>query len=375
MLLPLPLTPVTATRQPSGKLDVDVLEVVLARAAHGDPVLAGLAPHLGDRDAPLAGEVLPGDRVLLLEQVLQRARDDDLAAVLAGARTDVDDVVGDADRLLVVLDDDHRVAEVAQAQHRVDEALVVALVQPDRRLVEHVEHAGEAAADLRREPDALRLAAGERARRAVEAEVVEADVEEEPEPLVDLLEDPLGDHPVALRQLELEEELARLADREVPDLGDVLAVDRDRERLGPEAVAVARGARHLAHVPLDLLARAVALRLGVAALQPRDHTLVAGVVGALAAVAVLVLHEDLLGSPAVQDDLLRRLLELLPRRRRGEAVLLGHRASSTRLKYSPRKPDHGAIAPSSIERSSSETTSSGSTSKRVPSPSQRSHAP
>ena len=78
---------------------------------------------------------------------------------------DVDDVVGDADRLLVVLDDDHGVAEIAQPHERLDEAPVVALVQADRRLVEHVEHADEPAADLRREPDALRLAAGERARR------------------------------------------------------------------------------------------------------------------------------------------------------------------------------------------------------------------
>ena len=93
------------------------------------------------------------------------ARDHDLAAVLARAGPDVDDVVGDPDRLLVVLDDEHRVAEVPQADHRVDEALVVALVQPDRRLVEHVEHADQPAADLAREPDALGLAAGERARR------------------------------------------------------------------------------------------------------------------------------------------------------------------------------------------------------------------
>src|SRR3546814_13661730 len=60
-------------------------------------------------------------------------------SVLAGAGTDVDDVVGDADRVLVVLDDDHRVAEVAQPDERVDEPTVVALVQADRRLVEHVE--------------------------------------------------------------------------------------------------------------------------------------------------------------------------------------------------------------------------------------------
>ena len=92
--------------------------------------------------------------------------DDDLAAVLPRARADVDDVVGDPDRLLVVLDDEHGVAEVAQPDQRVDEPLVVALVQADRRLVEHVQHADEPAADLAREPDALRLAAGERARRS-----------------------------------------------------------------------------------------------------------------------------------------------------------------------------------------------------------------
>src|SRR2546423_1284413 len=50
-------------------------------------------------------------------------------------------------------------------------------------------------------------------------------------------------------------------------------------------------------------------------------------------------------------------------------------ASITRSKYWMRKPDHGAIAPSRIERSSLGTTSCGSTSKRVPRPSQRSHAP
>ena len=150
-----------------------------------------------------------------------RAAVDDRAAVLAGARADVDDPVALADRLLVVLDDDHRVAEVAQAGQRVDEAPVVALVQADRRLVEHVQRADEARPDLAGQPDALRLAAGQRAGRARQREVVEADVEQEPEPGVDLLGDPLGDHPVALGELERGEELGRLADRHVADLGDV----------------------------------------------------------------------------------------------------------------------------------------------------------
>ena len=55
----------------------------------------------------------------------------DLAAVLAGAGADVDDPVGGADGVLVVLDDDQGVAEVAQPDQRLDEPVVVALVQPD----------------------------------------------------------------------------------------------------------------------------------------------------------------------------------------------------------------------------------------------------
>ncbi len=70
------------------------------------------------------------------------------------------------DGVLVVLDDDQRVAEVAQPDQRLDQPVVVALVQPDARLVEDVEHADQAGADLGRQPDPLRLAAGQRAATA-----------------------------------------------------------------------------------------------------------------------------------------------------------------------------------------------------------------
>ena len=75
---------------------------------------------------------------------------------------EIDDVIGGAHRLLVVLDDDDGVAEVAQLLERGEQSRVVALVQPDRRLVEDVQHADEARADLRRETNALRLAARQR---------------------------------------------------------------------------------------------------------------------------------------------------------------------------------------------------------------------
>ena len=78
----------------------------------------------------------------------------------------VDEPVGRAHHLLVVLDDDDRVAERLQPLERADQLAVVALVEPDRRLVEDVEHADELRADLRREPEPLRLAARERRRLA-----------------------------------------------------------------------------------------------------------------------------------------------------------------------------------------------------------------
>jgi hypothetical protein len=78
-----------------------------------------------------------------------------------------------------VLDHDHGVAHVAQALERGDEAVVVALVQADGGLVQDVEDAHEAGADLGGQADALRLAARERRRGAREREVVEPHVHQE----------------------------------------------------------------------------------------------------------------------------------------------------------------------------------------------------
>ena len=132
------------------------------------------------------------------EDRLEPAVGDDLAAVLPRPGPDVDHPVGRADRLLVVLDDEDGVAEVAQPGERRDQLGVVALVQADRRLVEDVQDAHERRPDLGREADALGLAAGQRLARPVDRQVVEPDVDEEAEARADLLEDLVGDRPLAL---------------------------------------------------------------------------------------------------------------------------------------------------------------------------------
>jgi hypothetical protein len=132
------------------EVDVDVLQVVHRGAADREgPEVFG-APFR-NRDLALAREELARDRLRVPLDLLRGPFCHHVAAVHAGAGAHVDQVVGRAHHLLVVLDHEHRVAEVAQPFERGDQLPVVALVEADRRLVEDVEHADELAADLRGE--------------------------------------------------------------------------------------------------------------------------------------------------------------------------------------------------------------------------------
>ena len=189
--MPPPETPVTQVSTPSGIDGGDVLEIVGAGADDLQLALRidGLRRAFGMGISRTPVRYSAGEAGGVGEQLGGRALRDDLAAVDAGAGADVDDVIGGEDRVLVMLDDEHGVAEVAQMFQRHEQARVVALMQPDRRLVEHVEHAGEARADLRGQADTLALAARQRAGAARQRQIVEADVVEEFQAVADLLED------------------------------------------------------------------------------------------------------------------------------------------------------------------------------------------
>src|SRR6185437_3887557 len=107
-----------------------------------------LAADGAERDLAAAGEIIGGEAVGAVEELVERAGADDFAAVDSRAGAHVDDMVGGPDRFLVMLDDEHGVAEAAEALQRLQEAVVVLLVEADRGLVEDVEDSREAAADL-----------------------------------------------------------------------------------------------------------------------------------------------------------------------------------------------------------------------------------
>src|SRR5690606_7034007 len=145
----------------------DIAKIVRPRALQREVEPIAGAAVFRDFDLLRARQIGGGKALLVREHLFERAFSNDLAAVDAGPRAHVDDIVGAADRILVMLDDNDRVAKVAEALECRKQPVIVALVKADRGFVEDVEHAREPAADLARKANALALAARERAAGAV----------------------------------------------------------------------------------------------------------------------------------------------------------------------------------------------------------------
>lgn len=125
----------------------------------------------------------------MVQDFLECAGGDDFAATAACAGSQVEDSVGAAHGLLVVLDDDERVSFFGQRLEGVKEAFVVARMEADGRLVQHIKDAAQVGAKLGGEADALGLTAGKGLRAAVEGKVVESDLGKKFQALADF-----GDH-------------------------------------------------------------------------------------------------------------------------------------------------------------------------------------
>ena len=259
------------------------------------------------------------------------ARGHDLAAVHARARADVDEVIGAADRVLVVLDHDHGVADVAQVRQRRQQARVVALVQPDRGLVEDVHHADQAGTDLARQADALRLAARERVGAAVQRQVIEPHVDQEAEAAAQLLQDLVGDLAAPSRELEILEIGLCLAHPERGQLRQRTVVDEDVARLGAQPSALAGRAAPRADELRELLAHQRRVGLAVAALEVvHDAFEVVRALDHVAAVVHVVEADGLLAA-AVEHALALLGRQFRERRVQAEAVVLRQRAEQVEV--------------------------------------------
>ena len=149
---------------------------------------------------------------------------DEAAAAHARAGADVDQVLGAADGVFVVLHHDQRVAFGRELVQRVQQDVVVACMQADGGFVEHVAHALQVAAQLGGQADALGFAATERGRAPVQREVAQADLFQKFKAAADFGQQIARDFRFAPLQAQRGKPLAQLADAHAGQFGDGDAV-------------------------------------------------------------------------------------------------------------------------------------------------------
>ncbi len=227
---------------PERDVDVDTLEVVHRRAAD----LQGIRgrPNRLLQCRPVV-QVAAGHG-FALAKLLHGALKADRAAVRARARAEVDDVVGDRNRLRLVLDDKHRVALVPQLEQQVVHPLDVVRVQPNRGLVKDVGHVGERRAEVTDDLDPLRLATRQRARRPVERQVAQPDLHERIQRLAQGRQERRD-----RRLIETTDPFGQVGDLHRTGVGDAELLDLHRPSplAEPGAVAVRTGGER--HRPVD----------------------------------------------------------------------------------------------------------------------------
>ena len=182
-------------------------------------------------------------------------------------------MVGDGDRLGLVLDHEDGIALVAQPQQQAVHPLDVVGVQPDRRFVEHVGHIGERRPEVADHLGALRLAARQRAGRPVEAQVAQTDLHERVERVPQRRQQRRDG-----RLAQATHPLGQVVDLHRAGVGDVLPLDlRGPCRLvEPRATALGtagEGDRALHERP-DVRLHRVHVLGQERLLDPRDETLV-----------------------------------------------------------------------------------------------------
>ena len=112
--------------------DIDIPKIMCTRALDGQRIFFLDRPaFLRERNAQPSGQVLTGQRLLVFEQLGIRTVEHDLAAFFTGQGPQVDDIIGLANNLRIVLDHNDRIPVVAQVLQNTDQTLAIARMQAD----------------------------------------------------------------------------------------------------------------------------------------------------------------------------------------------------------------------------------------------------
>ena len=314
------------------QVQIDIFQIVAGSAFQGElHAWIRLGAPFRQLDFLLAGQIIAGQRIFRLKDILQDALGDDATAVDAGTGTDVDDMIGGANGVFIVLDHDHGIADVAQASQGTEQALVVALVQADGGFIQNVHDADQSGADLRSKPDALGLAPRKGIGFALQTQVIQADVHQEAQAFEDLLHDFLGDFATPSSHFQIGEEGGAGINRHPADVSQVFAADQYVTGRAVQARALAFRTFTAGNEFAEFLADGLGFGFLVAPFEVGNdalkHMLAHGPPAGLGQVS----ESDLLVATAEQHSVPHRLAQVLPRAFGIKAVMLGQRVDQLEI--------------------------------------------
>ena len=198
-----------------------------------------------DRAAPRAGmlqrrgQAAAGGRIAQLRELRRGALRHQAPAARARAGTQIDHMIGAPDGVLVVFDHHQRVALGAQPIQGIEQREVVARMQADGRFVQHVADALQIRTELRGQPNALRLAAGQGRRGAIQLQIAQAHVAQKCGARGELRQQIARDVALAAGQFQFRKVGGEFLHRQIRERGDRLAAKQHVQRDGIQPLACA----------------------------------------------------------------------------------------------------------------------------------------
>ena len=142
----------------------------------------------------MLAQALARQRIGVPKKFLKGTSCHHFSAFNSRTRPQIDNVIGTAHRFIIVLDHDQRVAARLQLFERCEQLLIVARMQPNRRLIENVQDAAQVGTELRSQADALRFAAAERRHAPAKLKVSQSHFAKKFQPLANFRKDVPRNH-------------------------------------------------------------------------------------------------------------------------------------------------------------------------------------
>src|SRR5580700_466501 len=156
--------------------NVHTLQIVCPHALDPDLLRAWLASYGRYLDAQIFRQITSSKRCGIPHNLFIRSRSHQLAPVFPSSRTEIEYPVRRPHNIRIVLHHQNRVPQIAQVLQDLDQAVRVAAMQADGRLIQHIERAHQPRSQRGSELNALRFTPRERRREAVERQIFQAHI-------------------------------------------------------------------------------------------------------------------------------------------------------------------------------------------------------